>query len=63
MERTPKKTSPLRPGIVCGGEVDVEALDAVGLTELLNGIPGAYEAAQQGLKQAREGKTIPLDEL
>jgi hypothetical protein len=45
------------------GEIDFEALDAAGVTELLNGIPGAYEAAQRGLQQAREGKTISLDEL
>jgi hypothetical protein len=37
--------------------------DARTITALLNGIPGAYEAAQQGLQQAREGKTISLDEL
>jgi hypothetical protein len=30
---------------------------------LLDGIPGAYEQAQLGVRQAREGRTIPLDEL
>jgi hypothetical protein len=29
----------------------------------LQGIPGAAERAQEGLKQAAEGKTVPLDEL
>lgn len=33
------------------------------ITALLDGIPGAYERAQLGLKQAIEGKAIPLDEL
>lgn len=33
------------------------------ITALLDGIPGAYESAQLGLKQAAEGKTIPLDAL
>jgi hypothetical protein len=37
--------------------------DARGITALLDGIPGAYEDARLGLEQAREGKTIPLDEL
>jgi len=33
------------------------------ITALLDGIPGAWERAQLGLRQAAEGKTIPLDEL
>jgi hypothetical protein len=33
------------------------------ITALLDGIPGAYERAQLGLKQVAEGKTIPLDAL
>jgi hypothetical protein len=33
------------------------------ITALLDGIPGAYERAELGLKQASEGKTIPLDAL
>lgn len=37
--------------------------DARSMTALLDGIPGAYEDAMLGLEQAREGKTIPLDEL
>ena len=38
-------------------------LDARNVADLLDGIPGAYEQAQLGLKQAREGRTIPLAEL
>ncbi len=33
------------------------------VTALLDGIPGAFEEAQLGLQQAREGKTVPLDAL
>jgi hypothetical protein len=33
------------------------------ISALLDGIPGAYEEAQLGLRQGREGKTVPLDEL
>jgi hypothetical protein len=33
------------------------------ITALLDGIPGAFEEAQLGLRQAAEGKTIALDEL
>jgi hypothetical protein len=33
------------------------------ITALLDGIPGAYEHAQLGLRQASEGKTIPLQAL
>ena len=33
------------------------------ITALLDGIPGAYEDAQLGLQQVREGKTVPLDAL
>jgi hypothetical protein len=31
--------------------------------DLLDGIPGAYERALLGRKQAKSGKTIPLDDL
>ncbi len=45
-----------------------QALDDAGadprnVTALLDGIPGAFERAQLGLKQARPGRTIDLDEL
>jgi hypothetical protein len=33
------------------------------VTEMLDSIPGAYEALQEGLDQARRGLGIPLDEL
>lgn len=37
--------------------------DARSITALLDGIPGAHESAQLGLQQAREGRTIALNEL
>ncbi|HEV3319728.1 MAG TPA: hypothetical protein VG053_08370 [Solirubrobacteraceae bacterium] len=37
--------------------------DPRNIAALLDGIPGAYERAQLGLRQAREGRTLPLDEL
>ena len=33
------------------------------ITALLDGIPGAFEEAQLGLRQGKEGKTVPLDAL
>lgn len=41
-------------------EVDV---DAGSVVEILGGIPGAFERAQRGLKEARSGKTVALEEL
>jgi hypothetical protein len=37
--------------------------DARNVADLLDGIPGALERAQQGLEQARAGHGIPLEEL
>lgn len=37
--------------------------DARNVVELLDGIPGAYERAQLGLRQAKAGQTVPLNEL
>ena len=37
--------------------------DAENLVALLDGIPGAWERAQVGLRQARRGKTTPLGEM
>jgi hypothetical protein len=41
-------------------DADPDPRDAAAL---LDGIPGAYEQAQLGLTQAREGRTISLKEL
>ena len=37
--------------------------DARNIVELLDRIPGAYERAELGLRQARAGETISIDEL
>jgi hypothetical protein len=37
--------------------------DARNVAALLDGIPGAYERAELGLRRARAGGTISLDEL
>lgn len=37
--------------------------DAARITEILDGIPGAWERAQEGLAQAARGEGMPLDEL
>jgi hypothetical protein len=41
-------------------EADPDARDMVAL---LDGLPGAYERAQLGLRQARSGQTLALDQL
>jgi hypothetical protein len=41
-------------------EADPAARNVV---DLLDGIPGAYERAQLGLRQAKTGETVGLDEL
>ena len=37
--------------------------DARNVVELLDGIPGAFERAQRGIRDAQAGQTIALDEL
>jgi hypothetical protein len=43
--------------------LDEAAPDGARLTEILDGIPGAWERAQVSIKQARRGETVPLSEL
>ncbi|MBK5232212.1 MAG: hypothetical protein JJE13_04435 [Thermoleophilia bacterium] len=37
--------------------------DAGQITDLLDGIPGAWERAQRSLKQAKRGETVPPSDL
>ncbi len=37
--------------------------DAPNIVALLDGLPGAYERAQKGLRQAQTGDTTPVDDL
>ena len=57
----------VKPGTVArsllSGALDEADVDARNVVELLDAIPGAYERAQLGLKQAKARQTIPLDEL
>jgi hypothetical protein len=61
--------APRAGGLVVAGDVGappgevVAALEAEEVSELLDRIPGAYEAVQEGLDQARRGLGIPLGEL
>jgi len=43
--------------------IDEADIDASGMVELLNGIPGALKRAHLGREQARRGETIPLEDL
>jgi hypothetical protein len=43
--------------------IDEAVLDGRAMTALLESIEGAFDAAQLGSRQAREGKTIPLTDL
>jgi predicted transcriptional regulator len=61
-ERTNVQEGTLARSLLSGAleEADPEARD---VAELLESIDGAFERAQQGLAQARAGRTVPLDEL
>jgi predicted transcriptional regulator len=43
--------------------IDETDPDPRNVVELLDGIPGAYERAERGLRDAKAGRTVPLDEL
>jgi hypothetical protein len=57
----------VQPGTVARslliGALDDADPNARNLVELLDGIPGAYERAELGLRQARTSETVALDEL
>jgi hypothetical protein len=50
-------------GEVLAGALDDFELDGTRMTEILDGIPGAWERTQEGLEQARRGEGVPLDDL
>jgi predicted transcriptional regulator len=43
--------------------IDETDPDPRNVAELLDGIPGAHERAERGLRDAKAGRTVPLDEL
>jgi hypothetical protein len=45
------------------GALDEADSDGARFTEILDGIPGAWERAQVSIEQARRGETVPLSEL
>jgi predicted transcriptional regulator len=57
----------LQPGTVArsllSSALDDADPDARNIVELLDGLSGAYERAQLGLKQAQAGETVSLDDL
>lgn len=57
----------VQPGTVArsllSSALDEADPDARNVAELLDGIPGAHERSQLGLRQANSRQTVPLDEL
>jgi len=57
----------VQPGTIArsllSNAIDDADPDSRNVVELLDGIPGAFERAQIGLRQAKVGKTVPLDDL
>jgi hypothetical protein len=61
-ERTHVQEGTLARSLLSTALDDVDP-DASRITEILDGIPGAWERTQEGLAQARRGEGIPLDKL
>ena len=60
-ERTRVREGTLASSLLAQAIDDLDP-GAAGVVELLEGIPGAWERIEVGLKQARSGKTIPFGE-
>jgi len=43
--------------------IDEADPDSANVVDLLDGMPGAFERAQLGLRQAKAGQTVPLSDL
>lgn len=61
-ERTHVEEGQLAVSLLAGA-LDEADPDGARLTEILDGIPGAWERAQVSIEQARRGETVPLSEL
>jgi hypothetical protein len=61
-ERTHMQEGTLARSLLATALDDVDP-DASRVTEILDGIPGAWERTQEGLSQAMRGEGAPLDEL
>lgn len=57
----------VQPGTIArsllSSAIDDADPDPKNVVDLLDGIPGAYERAQLGLRQAKTGETVRLDEF
>jgi hypothetical protein len=57
----------VQPGTIArsllASAIDEADPDPKNVVDLLDGIPGAYERAHLGLRQAKAGQTVALDEL
>ncbi len=57
----------VNPGTLAGSllstALEEAAPDPSSIVELLDAIPGAYERAQQGLREARAGQGTPLEDF
>lgn len=51
-----------RPKSLPSSALDKADPDASRITEILDGIPGAWERTQASIDQARHGETVPLSE-
>ena len=60
-ERTRVREGTLASSLLAQAIDDLDP-GAASVVELLEGIPGAWERIEIGLKQARSGKTIPFGE-
>lgn len=61
-ERTHVEEGQLAVSLLAGA-LDEADPGGTRLTEILDGIPGAWERAQVSIEQAKRGETVPLSEL
>ena len=50
-------------GSLLSQAIDASDIDARSIVEILDGIPGAFERAELGIEQMREGRGIPVERL
>lgn len=49
--------------VLAGALDDFEAMDGARMTEILEGIPGSRERAEEAMDQVKRGEGIPLSDL
>lgn len=60
--RTHVQPGTLARSLLCAA-LDETAPDPATIVDVLDAIPGAFERHQQGLREVRSGKGIPLEDL